>query len=349
MEVMAAVKSKVHIKKKPEITPAGKMAPHKEELNEGDYLNLYRLMKLTREFDQGIIRLYRQNKMIGGAYSGWGNEATAVGSAYALDPQDYLYPMHRDIGAHFTRGQSAKVLMLNHLAKAEGPTHGVDGTGHYYDKAKKIVGNISHLAAMIPQAVGTALAAVKKKENAVVLNYIGDGGMNVGEFHEGLNMAAVWNLPFILIIENNQYAYSTPTHLQYACESPVDRAIGYGIPGVKVDGTHILEVYKVCREAVDRARRGEGPTLIESVTMRMRGHAEHDGHEYYPPGLLKEWEKKDPIEQFEKFLLDHKILTEKKIKEIDESVKKEIEEAIDYADKAPFPNGSDAELGVYAE
>lgn len=318
-------------------------------LTADDYLKLYRLMRLTRQFDQGIIRLYRQNKMLGGAYSGWGNEGTAVGSAYAMMPQDYLYPMHRDIGAHFTRGQSARALMLNHLAKGEGPTKGRDGTGHYYDKSLRIVGNISHLAAMIPQAVGTALAAVKKKENAIVLNYIGDGGMNVGEFHEGLNMAAVWKLPFILIIENNQYAYSTPTHLQYACESPVDRAAGYGIPGVKIDGTDILEVYRTCKEAFERARAGEGPTLIESVTMRMRGHAEHDAHEYYPKGLLEKWEKKDPIVQFETFLLKEKILTDKKIKEIETSVIAEIDEAIEYADKAPYPNGADAELGVYAD
>lgn len=326
-----------------------KGADKESALESEDYLEMYRLMRLTREFDQGIIRLYRQSKMIGGAYSGWGNEATAVGSAYAMEPQDYLYPMHRDIGAHFTRGQSARILMLNHLARAESPTRGVDGTGHYYDKKLRIVGNISHLAAMIPQAVGTALAAVKKKENAVVINYIGDGGMNVGEFHEGMNMAAVWKLPFILIIENNQYAYSTPTHLQYACESPVDRAIGYGIPGIKVDGTNILEVYKVCKDATDRAREGKGPTIIESVTMRMRGHAEHDAHEYYPKGLLEKWKAKDPIEQFEKFLLEKKVLTHKRIEGILNEVKKEIDDAVEYADKAPWPNGADAELNVYAE
>ncbi len=326
-----------------------KLPDQNSVLTNTDFLKMYRYMKLTRAFDQGIIRLYRQNKMIGGAYSGWGNEATSVGSAYALKEHDYLYPMHRDIGAHFVKGQSARVLMLNHLAKADGPTKGVDGTGHYYDKEKKIVGNISHLAAMIPQAVGTALASVMKKENAVVLNYIGDGGMNVGEFHEGLNMAAVWKLPFILIIENNQYAYSTPGSLQYACDSPVDRATGYGIAGAKIDGTDLLEVYKTCKEAVDRARRGDGPTLIESVTMRMRGHAEHDGHEYYPKGLLEKWEKKDPIRQFENFLLAKKVLNAKMIKEIDESVIAEIDDAVEFGDKAPFPQGEQAALGVYAE
>ncbi|KAB2878459.1 thiamine pyrophosphate-dependent dehydrogenase E1 component subunit alpha [bacterium] len=339
-ESKANSKTKAAVKKKVEI---------ESNLTSEDYIRMYRLMRLTREFDQGIIRLYRQSKMIGGAYSGWGNEATAVGSAFALEPQDYLYPMHRDIGAHFTRGQSAKVLMLNHLARADSPTRGVDGTGHYYDKKLRIVGNISHLAAMIPQAAGTALAAVKKKENAVVLNYIGDGGMNVGEYYEGMNLAAVWKLPFVLIIENNQYAYSTPTHLQYACESPVDRAIGYGIPGVKIDGTKILEVYDACKTAVDRARSGKGPTLIESVTMRMRGHAEHDGHEYYPKGLLEKWQAKDPIDQFEKCLLEKKVLTQKLIEKISADVKHEIEEAVEFADRAPWPNGADAELGVYAE
>jgi TPP-dependent pyruvate/acetoin dehydrogenase alpha subunit len=330
--------------------PKARVSPKpKNLLSADDYVKMYRFMKLMRQFDQGIIRLYRQNKMIGGAYSGWGNEATAVGSAYALEPHDYLYPMHRDIGAHFVKGQSARVLMLNHLAKGAGPTRGVDGTGHYYDKSLRIVGNISHLAAMIPMAVGTALASVKKKENAVVMNYIGDGGMNVGEFHEGLNMAAVWKLPFILIIENNQYAYSTPTHLQYACEHPIDRAEGYGIPGVRVDGTDILEVYRVCKEAADRARRGDGPTLIESVTMRMRGHAEHDSHEYYPKGLLEKWQKKDPIAQFEKFLLDKKVLTPKDIKAIETSVVAEIEDAIAFADEAPYPPGEQAAEWVYAE
>lgn len=324
-------------------------SPRSNPLSPGDLIKLYRFMKLAREFDTGIIKLYRQNKMIGGAYTGWGNEATAVGSAYALAPQDYLYPMHRDIGAHFVRGQSAKVLMLNHLARAEGPTHGVDGTGHYFDRDKKIVGNISHLAAMIPQAVGTALAAVKKNEHAVVMNYIGDGGMNVGEFHEGLNMAAVWKLPFVLIIENNQYAYSTPNALQFACESPVDRAEGYGIPGVKVDGTDVVAVYEVCKDAVERARSGEGPTLIESVTMRMRGHAEHDGHEYYPAGLLEEWQKKDPIDQFEKLLIEKKILNKKNIATIHQEVVDEIDGAIAYADQAPYPEAADAANYVYSE
>ncbi len=310
---------------------------------------MYRYMKLTREFDRGIIRLYRQGKMLGGAYSGWGNEATAVGSAYSLESHDYVFPMHRDLGVHFARGQSARVLMLNHLARADSPTRGRDGTGHYYDKSLRIVGNISHLAAMIPVAVGTALASVKRAEGAVVMNYIGDGGMNVGEFHEGLNMAAVWKLPFILIIENNQYAYSTPTNLQYACESPVDRAEGYGIPGVKVDGTDVLEVYRVCREAVERARAGEGPTLIESVTMRMRGHAEHDAHEYYPPGLLEAWMKKDPIERLEQWMLKEGLLTHARIQKVEDEAVKEIEEAISHAEQAAYPRGEEAERGVYAD
>ncbi|MCB0833939.1 MAG: thiamine pyrophosphate-dependent dehydrogenase E1 component subunit alpha, partial [Bacteroidetes bacterium] len=181
------------------------------------------------------------------------------------------------------------------------------------------------------------------------MNYIGDGGMNVGEFHEGLNMAAVWKLPFVLIIENNQYAYSTPNALQFACESPVDRAEGYGIPGVKVDGTDVVAVYEVCKDAVERARSGEGPTLIESVTMRMRGHAEHDGHEYYPAGLLEEWQKKDPIDQFEKLLIEKKILNKKNIATIHQEVVDEIDAAIAYADQAPYPEAADAANYVYSE
>jgi TPP-dependent pyruvate/acetoin dehydrogenase alpha subunit len=317
-------------------------------LSSQDCLELYYNMIRAREFDNGIIRLYRQSKMLGGAYTAIGNEATSIGSAFALNKDDYLFPMHRDIGAHFVKGQSAKQLMLNHLAKKDGLTRGRDGTGHYYDRELRIIGNISHLAAMIPVAVGVALACKMRNEKKVVLNYIGDGGASVGDFHEGINIAAVMKLPFVLIIENNQYAYSTPLKKQYACKNLIDRAEGYGIPGELIDGTDVLAVYDACKLAFERARNGEGPTLIESVTMRMRGHAEHDDASYVPKEIFEYWKKKDPIEQFEKYLMQCGILNNEIKNDLHKKAIDEINDAIDFAEKNPYPDGEEASEGVYA-
>ena len=267
----------------------------KQNLSDADLLQLYYFMRLTREFEESIITLYRQGKVIGGAFSGNGNEATAVGSAFCLKKEDYLFPMHRDLGAHLVKGQSVRNLMLQHLGRGNSPARGRDGTGHYADSSLRIYGNISHLAAMIPVATGVALASKLRKEKSVVMTYIGDGGSNVGDFHESLAMCSVMKLPLVLIVENNQFAYSTPIAKQFIVEKVSDRAIGYGIPGFTIDGTDIDEVYAVCKQAVERARRGDGPTLIESVTMRMHGHSVNDGAEYVPKKLLDDWKKKDPL------------------------------------------------------
>lgn len=317
-------------------------------LSNQERLEMYYYLRLTRECDNAILRLYKQGKIVGGAYTGYGNEATAVGSAYALEDRDYVFPMHRDLGAHLVKGQSLKNIFLQQLARANSLTRGRDGTGHYADPALRIYGNVSHLAAMIPMAVGVALASKLRKEDAVVLNYIGDGGCNVGDFHEGLNMAAVMKLPFILIIENNQFAYSTPVSKQYAAQKLSDRAIGYGIPGVTIDGTNITRVYEACKEAVDRARRGDGPTLIESVTMRMHGHSASDDASYVPKGMIEEWKKKDPLEKFERILMNDRVLNESSLKQMSELISAEIEEAIEFALSSPYPSEESTGEGVYA-
>lgn len=312
-------------------------------------LHLYRYLLLTRECDNAIIKLYKQGRMVGGAFTGYGNEATAVGSAYALQQQDYLFPMHRDLGAHLVKGQTLRNIFLMQLGRAEGLARGRDGTGHYADPSRRIYGNVSHLAAMIPMAVGVALAAKMRKENAVVMNYIGDGGSNVGEFHEAVNMAAVMKLPFVLIVENNQFAYSTPNQKQFAAKKLSDRAIGYGIPGCTVDGTDVERVYEVCLQAVERARRGEGPTLIETVTMRLHGHSLSDDASYVPPGMLEEWKKKDPLLLYERKLLSEGVLTEEMKNEMRATLLREIEEAVEHALAAPYPPGEQAAEGVFAE
>jgi TPP-dependent pyruvate/acetoin dehydrogenase alpha subunit len=318
-------------------------------LTNEQYLELYYYMRLTREFEESILKLYRQGKIVGGAYTGNGNEATAVGSASALEKQDYLFPMHRDMGAHLVKGQSLRNLMLQHLARGNSLSKGRDGTGHYADPALRIYGNISHLGAMVPMACGVALASVLRKEKSVVLTYIGDGGSNVGDIHESLAMASVQKLPLILIIENNQFAYSTPVSKQKSMERYSDRAHGYGIPGITIDGTDINLVYATCKNAVERARRGEGPTLIESVTMRMHGHSAHDGAEYVPKALIAEWKKKDPVMRIEKILTDKKILTPKIKSEYEEKINAILDDAIQFAVESPYPPGEDATIGVYAQ
>lgn len=311
-------------------------------------LQLYYFMRLTREVDNAILRLYKQGKIVGGAYTGYGNEATAVGSAFALESHDYLFPMHRDLGAHLVKGQTLRNIFLQQLARHESLTRGRDGTGHYADPALRIYGNVSHLAAMIPVAVGVALAAKLRKENAVVLNYIGDGGCNVGDFHEGLNMAAVMRLPFILIIENNQFAYSTPVAKQSVAQKLSDRAVGYGIPGVTIDGTDVVKVYETTRKAVERARLGEGPTLIETVTMRMHGHSASDDASYVPEGMIEHWKRKDPLDKFERVLMNDRVLNETGRNHMVEKMASEIEEAIRAAEKSTYPPGEEAGEGVYA-
>jgi TPP-dependent pyruvate/acetoin dehydrogenase alpha subunit len=321
----------------------------KGHLSHDELLRIYYFMRLTREFEESIITLYRQGKIIGGAFSGNGNEATSVGSAFCLEKEDYLFPMHRDLGAHLVKGQSVRNLMLQHLGRENSPARGRDGTGHYADSSLKIYGNISHLAAMIPVATGVALASKLRKEKSVVMTYIGDGGSNVGDFHESLAMCSVMKLPLVLIVENNQFAYSTPIVKQFIVEKVSDRAAGYGIPGFTIDGTDVDEVYAVCKQAVERARRGDGPTLIESVTMRMHGHSVNDGAEYVPQKLLDEWKKKDPLVKIEKQLVDKKILSPSMKSEYERKMSAEIEEAIHAALESSYPRPEDAAVGVFAD
>jgi pyruvate dehydrogenase E1 component alpha subunit len=332
----------------PTSTRAAAAAGPERDLSRDDLFKLYRFMRLTRETDNAILKLYKQGKVVGGAYTSYGNEATAVGSAYALGPQDYLLPMHRDLGAHLVKGQSLKNVFLQQLGRAGSLTRGRDGTGHYADPPLRIYGNVSHLAAMIPIAVGFALASSMRGERAVVMNYIGDGGSNVGDFHEGLNMAAVMKLPFVLILENNQFAYSTPVRKQFAGARYADRGAGYGIPGVTVDGTDVLEVYAACSRAARLAREGGGPTLIESVTMRMHGHSASDDASYVPAGMIDEWKKRDPIARFEQRLLAEGVLTQQAIADLERSIHADLEAAVAAAEADASPEGEDAGKGVFA-
>ena len=303
-------------------------------------------MLLAREFDHALINLYRQSKIVGGVYAQIGNEATSVGTSMALAEGDIIFPMHRDNGAHFVRGMSPKEMAINFLFRKGSMTRGTDGTGHFADAQRKIYGNVSHLGAMVPVASGAALAQKLSKSGFVVMNYIGEGGASVGEVHEGLMMASVMELPLVLIIENNQYAYSTPISLQTHNPKLSDRAIGYGIPGVTVDGTDIEAVYEATAKAIQHARNGNGPSIIETLTMRMRGHAEHDAFEYVPKEMLAEWDKKDPVRKTAELLLN-KGATKSEIGKIEKEAKDEIEAAVAYANELPPPNAEEAFKNVY--
>lgn len=308
-----------------------------------------RNMLMAREFDLAMQRLNRQGRAFGGVYSQIGNEATSVGSASALGPNDVLFPMHRNIGGHFVFGQELDVLMKAFLARDGSLMRGTDGTGHYADPAKRIYGNISHLGAMIPVAAGFTMAAKLRGESCVAMTYIGDGGAQTGEFHEGMNFASVKKLPLILIIENNQYAYSSPNSIEFACKQLSDRALGYGCHGVTIDGTDVELVYDTCLDAVKRARKGDGPTIIETITMRMRGHAEHDDFSYVPKSLLEHWQKMDPIDRYIAHCIAKKALKQSEVEDLRNEIIQSMRDAIDAVIDLPFPPAEEAFKNVFID
>src|SRR5215831_7838165 len=254
-------------------------------------LELYRYLKLTRLVEERLVNLYRQTKVVGGVFRSLGQEATAVGTAYALQPHDFMTPIIRDLGAVFVKGIRPRDIFAQYMAKAWGPSGGRDLNVHFGDMEKGFIGPISHLGDMIPVMTGILLGARMQEKRIVGVAYIGDGGMSTGAFHEGLNFAAVQRLPLIVIAEYNHYAYSTPTSLQTAVKDLAEKAAGYGIPAHIVDGNDVIACYEVMKHSVDYARRGGGAVLIESKTYRRKGHAEHDDQRYIADGEIEWWEK----------------------------------------------------------
>src|ERR671939_68847 len=280
-------------------------------------LELYRYLKLTRLVEERLVNLYRQTKVVGGVFRSLGQEATAVGTAYALQPQDFIAPLIRDLGAVLVKGIRPREIFAQYMAKAWGPSGGRDLNIHFGDMKRGFIGPISHLGDMIPVMTGVVLAARMQKKEIVALAYIGDGGMSTGAFHEGLNFAAVQKLPLVVMAEYNHYAYSTPTRLQTAVENLADKAAGYGIPGHIVDGNDIIACYEVTRSAVEYASAGGGAVLIEAKTYRRKGHAEHDDQRYVPSEEIEWWEKNnDPIDRYERYLTEQGVATREKLEEI---------------------------------
>lgn len=313
-------------------------------------LELYRYLKLTRLVEERLVNLYRQTKVVGGVFRSLGQEATAVGTAYALQPHDFITPLIRDLGAVLVKGIRPREIFAQYMAKAWGPSGGRDLNIHFGDMGKGFVGPISHLGDMIPVMTGVLLGARMLKKPIVAIAYIGDGGMSTGAFHEGLNFAAVQRLPLIVVAEYNHYAYSTPTALQTAVKDLAEKAASYGIPGHIVDGNDVVACYETTRRAAEFARRGGGAVLIEAKTYRRKGHAEHDDQRYVPPAEIEWWEKhNDPLDRFERHLLEHGVADKAKLEEITADVVREIEEDCAWAESSPMPEPERAAYGVFDE
>jgi pyruvate dehydrogenase E1 component alpha subunit len=259
-------------------------------------LELYRLMLITRRLEEAGHTLYKQGRIPGSFYTGRGNEAASVGIAAAMEPVDVGTPLHRNLGVHIARGTEPWRILANYLGRIDGPSRGRDGNIHFGDLDRGQITIVSHLPAMTPVAVGCALAFRIRGEPRVAVAWFGDGSSARGDVHEAMTFAAVRRLPVVFVCDNNQFAYSTPTHLEYACARLADRAPAYGFPGITVDGTDLVAVHDAASTAIARAREGGGPTLIESVTLRMEGHAAHDDAFYVPRPLHDAWAREDPIE-----------------------------------------------------
>jgi pyruvate dehydrogenase E1 component alpha subunit/2-oxoisovalerate dehydrogenase E1 component alpha subunit len=311
-------------------------------------LELYRYLKMTRLAEERLVNLYRQTKVVGGVFRSLGQEATAVGSAYALRSKDFITPLIRDLGAVFVKGIRPREIFAQYMAKAWGPSGGRDLNIHFGDVEKGFIGPISHLGDMIPVMTGVLLAARLQKQDTVAMAYIGDGGMSTGAFHEGLNFAAVQRLPLLVMAEYNHYAYSTPTNLQTAVRNLADKAAGYGIPGYIVDGNDIVACYEVTKRAADYARNGGGAVLIEAKTYRRKGHAEHDDQRYVPDGEIDWWEQNnDPIDRYERYLLERKVANQKKLEEITAGIERELDEDVAWAESSPMPEAEQAAHRVF--
>lgn len=311
-------------------------------------LDLYYYMRLTRSLEERLVGLHRQGKVVGGLFRSLGQEADAVGSAYALEPGDILSPLIRNLGSMLVQGATPLEVLRQYMAKAESPTAGRELNIHFNDLDRGFLGQISPLGDMVPVMAGIALTFKLRREPRVGLVYVGDGAMSTGAFHEGINFAAVQRVPLVVVCENNGYAYSTPTARQTAATWLMDKAAGYGIPGVQADGNDVIATYQTTRAAVERARAGSGVTLVELITYRRKGHAEHDDQRYVPPGELEQWEAKDPITTYLARLQQQRWASSDEIAATDSRVNQELDTALEICADEPFPDSSTALTDVYA-
>jgi pyruvate dehydrogenase E1 component alpha subunit/2-oxoisovalerate dehydrogenase E1 component alpha subunit len=307
-------------------------------------------MKLNRMVEEKLTNLYRQGKVVGGLYRSLGQEGCSVGSAYALERGDIFTPLIRNLGAILVRGGRPRDVFAQYMARAAGPTRGRDLNVHFgwISEEGSMPSVISMLGDMVSVLTGAVIAERMKGRRTAALTWIGDGGTSTGAFHEGFNLACVQKAALVVIVENNKWAYSTPTHKQTANTRFVDRARAYGCFGEQVDGNDVLAVYEVTRRAIERARVGAGPTLIEAETMRMRGHAEHDDMKYVPAGMVEEWRARDPLERYERWLVSAGHTRPEELSAIVARIESSLQEDLAFAEASPFPDPGSGLGGVYS-
>ncbi len=332
-----------------EAEPVGSLDEVREAgLDRDDLVGMYRHMLITRGIEERGHILYKQGKIPGSFYTGRGNEAASVGVATAMGPDDVGTPLHRDLGVHVVRGLEPWRIFAQYMGRVDGPARGRDGNVHMADPRLGLIAMVSHLPAMLPVAVGCALAFRIREEPRVAVGWLGEGASARGDCHEAMNLAGVRRLPVVFVLDNNQWAYSTPTYLEYAIDRLADRAQAYGFEGVVVDGTDVLAVYREAKRAIDKARRGEGPTLLECLTLRMEGHAVHDDAFYVPREMFEEWARRDPLERFRGWLRENADFTDAEEAEIASEVKHLLNEAMRRAEESPLPDPATVAEGVYA-
>jgi TPP-dependent pyruvate/acetoin dehydrogenase alpha subunit len=311
---------------------------------------LYYYLRLTRSLEEMLARLYRQGQVFGGLYSSLGQEAVSVGAASALESGDWMAPMIRNIGALLVRGIKPREILMQLMAREGSLTHGKDGTCHMADlNVRHIVAPTSMLGDLIPIMTGVAMAARYLGQKIVAMTWIGDGGTSTGAFHEGMNLAAVQKAPLVVIVENNQWAYSTPVARQVPLHDLADRARAYGVTSHIVDGNDVAAMLQVSRQAVAQARAGQGPVLIEAKTMRMSGHAQHDAAEYVPHEMMDYWKARDPLERCRAYMTQNKLWETGTQASIDTRIERELAQELAAAEASPMPQPESATQGVYCE
>lgn len=320
----------------------------KFKLSHEQLLEMYYWLKFMRAFDERLSAMVKQGKVRSGVYTGIGQEAIIVGTCFGLRKEDWICPLHRDMGAFFMKGVSAREMMGQMLAKSTGMSKGRDSALHSGVNELGIFGNTSMLGANLPVAVGLGLTFKMEQVDNLVVAYFGEGASNTGDCHEAMNMAGVNKLPILFICENNQYAYSVPSDKSFAIDDVADRAEGYGFDGVAINGNDVLAVYQTVQGAMQRARSGEGPTLIECKTYRWHGHSEHDKAFYRTQEEVAMWKSRDPITTFHTYLSGLNILSDEHVAEIDGRIKTIIDDAVEFAMDSPDPEPEEAVTDLYA-